>query len=292
MCSKTKILSYLLGLISAAAILLAVFFINETSNLPISRYALPVPLPKWNAIDISGKLLKELPKELPKAYVVYSGSMEPAIKVGSVVLSIPQNSYNSGDIITFRAGDPSRPEGVLRQAQDDSVVTHRVEFKLYPAGVDGKPIYLTSGDANEDFDQGQVTDDQILGKVALAIPYLGYVADFAKKPYGFILLVIVPATIIIYEESKFIKQELARFISRFKKRSFLRKRGIVIKKEEVTEKVIRFSNKDKSGVPKASILIPVIGAALVLVSLSVAYFFDLEISTGNILGAAESFEGP
>ena len=133
----------------------------------------------------------DLRSKLPKTYIVQSGSMEPAIKTGSIVMSYPVESYWIGDVVTFSQRPGSR-----------SLVTHRIMNREFPDGLDNPPVYRTSGDANEDFDTGEVRQDRVVGKVFLTIPYLGYVANFAKQPYGFLLLVIVPATIIIYEELK------------------------------------------------------------------------------------------
>src|SRR3989344_9540064 len=78
--------------------------------------------------------------KLPKAYIVQSGSMEPAIKTGSIVISYPSNSYSEGDVVTF-----SKSVGAK------NLITHRIEARFFPDGVDKAPTYLTSGDANEDF---------------------------------------------------------------------------------------------------------------------------------------------
>src|SRR3989344_3306207 len=78
--------------------------------------------------------------KFPKAYIVQSGSMEPAIKTGSIVISYPSNSYSEGDVVTF-----SKSVGAK------NLITHRVEARFFPDGVDKAPTYLTSGDANEDF---------------------------------------------------------------------------------------------------------------------------------------------
>jgi signal peptidase I len=209
-------------------------------------------------------------KNLPKFYVVQSGSMEPAIPVASVVVSTPRLNYKRGDVVTYKKGENS-----------ETVITHRIQAKLYPQGVNEEPVFLTAGDANEDFDRGEVTKDQIIGKVTLTVPYLGYVVDFAKKPHGFILLVVVPATIIIYEELKNLI---------FESKKQLTKRL----KKGVTDPVSRKLGDGKKGkkafeLPKAAAIIPIFGAGIVLIGLSAAYFFDHEVSLGNILSAAEDF---
>ena len=93
------------------------------------------------------------------AYVVVSGSMEPAIPVGSMVFSAetdPQ-ALEPGDIIVFNnAGPGSVP------------VTHRVVENNAAAGE-----IVTKGDANEHEDIRPVPYVNVLGKVTLHIPYLG-----------------------------------------------------------------------------------------------------------------------
>jgi len=54
-----------------------------------------------------------------------------------------------------------------------------------------------------------------VGKVLFSVPFVGYAVDFAKKPMGFALIIVVPAAIIIYDEIKKIIQELK--IKRLKK---------------------------------------------------------------------------
>ena len=213
--------------------------------------------------------------KFPKAYIVQSGSMEPAIKTGSIVISYPSNSYSEGDVVTF-----SKSVGAK------NLITHRVEARFFPDGVDKKPTYLTSGDANEDFDPGDVKHEQIVGKVYLTVPYLGYAANFAKQPYGFILLVIVPATIIIYEELKGLLKELFKVLKSIASKIFRRRRttlqGATFKGENLKGK----------GLPKVSAIFPIFGAALVLTGLASSFFSDKELSPANFFQASDDFGGP
>src|SRR3990172_1943310 len=201
---------------------------------------------------------------IPKAYIVQSGSMAPAIKVGSIVIAQKSLNYLPNEVITFK-----------NTAYDKNPTTHRIQFKNYPEGVNNPPEYLTAGDANEEFDRNSVKDGQIVGKVVFTLPYAGYIASFAKDPRGFILMVVVPATIIIYEELKFLKREFGKSYSKFRQK---------VK--------YRDPKKEEKPLPRISILIPAIGAAVVIFSISLAYFLDSEDSIGNIFGAASSFSTP
>ncbi len=118
--------------------------------------------------------------------VVISGSMEPAIQTGSVVIIRPvlPNTIRKGDIIMYSSLDKK------------SLTTHRV------ADVESKPIlqFITRGDANSNSDINPVTPGQIVGVVAFTIPYLGLLTQFIKTPPGFILFFLIPAVFLIGRE--------------------------------------------------------------------------------------------
>jgi signal peptidase len=136
-----------------------------------------------------------------KIMTVISGSMEPAIKMGSVAIVKPVHStgsgqadYKIGDVITF--GPYSKTK---------APTSHRIyDIKV----VDSQPVYITKGDANNAPDPREIQKKDIIGKVILSIPYLGYAVNFAKKPLGFGLIIIVPAAIIIFDEAKNIFREV------------------------------------------------------------------------------------
>jgi len=131
-----------------------------------------------------------------KVMVVQSGSMAPKIKMGSVVVIKPVEEYKIGDVITF--GPYSRIK---------APTTHRIyDIKIE----DGQPVYITKGDANNSPDQREIQKREIIGKVLFDVPYLGYVVSFAKKPIGFTLIIVVPAGLIIFDETKNIFNELKR----------------------------------------------------------------------------------
>ena len=135
-----------------------------------------------------------------KILVVQSGSMEPAIHTGSVVVVFPGKNYKEGDVITFKSAG-----GKL-----DSI-THRI----VKAGSDGiKTVYTTKGDANNANDTNTVYPENIIGKVLFSVPYFGYAVAAAKTKYGFLAMIILPTMLIIYEEVKKIYDELKKTKSR------------------------------------------------------------------------------
>ena len=140
-----------------------------------------------------------------KMLIVQSGSMEPAIKTGSVILIKKQDTYSVGDIISFVSG-----------GQDST--THRVvktEVK------NGKEIFYTKGDANQGEDRESVSVEKVLGKTIFILPDLGYAVAFAKTQKGFIFLIIVPATIIVFSEILNIKKEITLWREKRKSKEFL-----------------------------------------------------------------------
>lgn len=121
-----------------------------------------------------------------KVKVVKSGSMEPTIKTGGVIVIRPNNSYEVGDVVTFG-----------RDTKTQIPTTHRI------VKVDGSgrmKVFTTKGDANDAEDPNLINLSDINGKVLFTVPFVGYILDFAKKPLGFILLVGIPALVIIIEE--------------------------------------------------------------------------------------------
>ena len=127
-----------------------------------------------------------------KFMIVQSGSMEPEIKTGSIVMTKPSSEYNVGDIITF--GPYSRTK---------APTTHRiVEVK--------NGTYITKGDRNNAPDVKPVTQKEIIGKVVFDVPYLGYVINFTRQPVGFLLVLLIPAAIIVSDEVKKIVGEIKK----------------------------------------------------------------------------------
>ena len=130
-----------------------------------------------------------------KLLIVQSGSMEPAIKTGSVVIVKPVENYSINDVITFVDGGR------------DKTTTHRiVDMEV----ISGQTQYITKGDANNAEDSNKVSEDKIVGKVLTSIPYAGYILAMAKKPIGFVLLVVVPCVMIIFEEVGKIWKEIKK----------------------------------------------------------------------------------
>jgi signal peptidase len=106
---------------------------------------------------------------------VLSGSMEPHLKTGALVLtrSVEPETVAVGDIITFRPTTNGK-----------NLITHRV----IGIGQSSSLFFETKGDANEDPDPFTVPARNLVGKISFNAPYWGYVTEFLKTPLGFIIL--------------------------------------------------------------------------------------------------------
>ena len=133
------------------------------------------------------------------AYVVLSGSMLPHIEIKDIVVTkkIPAEELEVGDIITFIAPD-SRYGGIS--------ITHRILDKYYDESL-GSYTYRTKGDANNTADSALVPNENILGKVILKIPKLGYLQDLLSSKGGLIFVVLIPCLVILsYDIMKILKK--------------------------------------------------------------------------------------
>lgn len=102
-----------------------------------------------------------LPATVPRllgyeVYNVVSGSMQPKIPIGSLILAKPTapETVQEGDVIAFQS--------------DDSVITHRVVKNKV---VEGK--FTTKGDANAEEDMNDVPYAALIGEVIFHCPLLG-----------------------------------------------------------------------------------------------------------------------
>lgn len=101
-------------------------------------------------------------------YVVHTGSMEPHLVPGDVVVDAPvTRTVVPGDVITFR--DPST-------ATD--VVTHRV------AAVAADGTLTTKGDANRTADAVPVPPGLVQGRLVARIHLAGYLLVYLQHPSG------------------------------------------------------------------------------------------------------------
>lgn len=125
------------------------------------------------------------------SFVVLSGSMEPSISTGDVVVvdETTPEALGEGDVITYLRGDAETP------------TTHRI------VGVteqDGERAFVTQGDNNDQPDQRPVPASQVMGVVILTVPYIGYVIEFANTTVGFMTLIVAPFLLLLALEIRSI----------------------------------------------------------------------------------------
>jgi len=180
-----------------------------------------------------------------KILTVTSGSMEPVLKVGSAVVVRGADDYQPGQIITFRA-----PEA---KAEKD-YITHRVVSTEDHS--DGR-YYVTRGDANDAPDSVPIAASAVVGRVLFDVPYIGYVLSYIKTLPGLLILVIVPATIIVYEEARKIRDEAHASMARRRARrqASLSSKGAA----KGAESADKSSEKKPNGADKATKKIRAVG---------------------------------
>jgi len=117
---------------------------------------------------------------------VCSGSMEPELKTGSLVITRPVEPQEVviGDIIAFNQ------KGVTL---GENLISHRV------IGIEtASPLYFkTKGDANDNPDPFTVPARNLVGRICFKTHYVGYIAGFLKTPWGFLLGLVIPGLILI-----------------------------------------------------------------------------------------------
>lgn len=117
---------------------------------------------------------------------VSSGSMEPELMIGDVILvkDVDPSKIEKGDTVTYM-GD----EGDF----DDKFITHKVIEN--PEYINGEYIFTTQGVSEYSLEPDPKWDErQLIGVVVCKVPFLNALYSFFLKPYGlmtFILLIVV-----------------------------------------------------------------------------------------------------
>lgn len=116
---------------------------------------------------------------------VSSGSMEPELKVGDIILDkVVENpeALKVGDVITFKSDD-----------YGDMLVTHKVIRAPYEEN--GKLMLQTKGVANEIADN-PISIDNVKGIMICKVDYLDTVYNVFLSPWG--LLILIALIVIIF----------------------------------------------------------------------------------------------
>lgn len=129
-------------------------------------------------------------------YTVLTPSMEPAYSVGDVVVVKLSNAdeIEVGDAITFNPSSDS-----------SAYLTHRVTEKLEDYEGSGETCFRTKGDANDSEDSFLIDSSRVIGKVAFAIPVLGYVIRFVQLRWYFVVPLAVLLIVLLHLVKKYFE---------------------------------------------------------------------------------------
>ena len=119
-----------------------------------------------------------------RSLTVMSGSMEPALGVGDVIINsrVSPAEVRVGDIVTF-----SDPEGT------DRLITHRVrQLRI----AEGTAHVVTKGDNTNAVERWDIPANGSLGRVEFRVPLLGFLVFWLHGPLARIGLIVVPALLL------------------------------------------------------------------------------------------------
>lgn len=139
------------------------------------------------------------------ALAVASGSMCKVQHMHCDGWSHPfSHTLHVGDLIIVKGVSPEdieaapEPHGdiiVFRQPNGELIVHRAVDS----ATDDDKWRFQTKGDGNDIPDSAWVSEDRVIGKVVLRVPWLGHLALFMHDSTGIFIVVILVAVLVILE---------------------------------------------------------------------------------------------
>lgn len=130
-----------------------------------------------------------------KMFIVQSNSMSPEFETGSLLfVSMDTEGLVKGDIITYK------------KAESDISTTHRIVDIVE----DNARLFITKGDANNINDPLPVAEEEVIGRVSLSIPMIGYAFGFMQARMRLLLFGLIPSIVIIFFIVKEIMKELER----------------------------------------------------------------------------------
>ncbi len=131
---------------------------------------------------------------LVSAYTIVSPSMVPTIDVRDVIITMRTEieDVKIGDVVTFVSSDPM---------YNGITITHRVVG--FAESSNGEKMLRTKGDNNNAEDSALVGESNLLGKVMLIIPFIGYIQEMLSNMFGILIIIVIPcAAIIVYDVVK------------------------------------------------------------------------------------------
>ena len=126
-------------------------------------------------------------------YYVSTGSMEPAINTGDLILSkaVDFDQLEEGDVITF----------ISQQGETKGLrITHRF------ISIDAETkLITTKGDANSINDVERVSFDNVLGEYQTTLTLLGFIYRIFITPWGLVLFIAPLLVAVVVEIINLIK---------------------------------------------------------------------------------------
>lgn len=119
-----------------------------------------------------------------RSLTVMSGSMDPALRVGDIVINskVSPADVRVGDIVTF-----SDPEGTGK------LITHRVRRVRI---ADGTAHMVTKGDKTNAVERWDVPASGSFGRVEFRVPLLGFLVFWLHGPLARLGLIVIPALLL------------------------------------------------------------------------------------------------
>ncbi len=140
-------------------------------------------------------------------FKVVTGSMEPEIPVGALILSkeTEMNDIEVGEVVCFRSKSPD---------MFGKIITHRV-IEIVNAE-DNTLQFITKGDANLSLDGYYVSQQNLIGKVVWqsGSGKLSGILNFLSNKFGFLSCIAFPAllilTLILRDNVKTMQRDIKR----------------------------------------------------------------------------------
>ena len=168
-----------------------------------------------------------------RLFVIASGSMEPSLSIGTLIVTTPLSRYHSRQVITYYKTMPElanydrsktsynlvakfhnlvsktysksvtftkayNAKDILKKPEVTTEQRYAVTHRIISSLVDnGEILYRTQGDANPHPDLELVPHNTVVGKVWLAIPLLGFLFLLPHYKIGFYFIVLLPALLLI-----------------------------------------------------------------------------------------------
>lgn len=162
---------------------------------------------------------------------VVSGSMEPTIHVGDmIIIDTWDTSYHKNDIVTFKD-------------EDGALVTHRIK------SIKGKKM-VTKGDNNDSEDKPYTTD-QIIGKYVTKISGLGRIMASFKSPITMVLILFIGVLTCVLvstdkEGNPIVEKDDQEFLDYLKEKNKLSDKKTKADKNSKTKNSKKADNKKES----------------------------------------------